>query len=314
MFVVTGATGNTGSVVAKSLLSAGKQVRGIGRNTERLRFLELEGGEPVAADLTDPDALAKAFEGAEGVYVMIPPDISTHDPFGYQESIFESIATALERAKVRDAVALSSIGADKPEKTGPVVGLHRMEQRLNRIPDLNVLHLRPGYFMENTLAQIAIIPTAGSTLGPLLPDLKLPMIDTVDIGNAAADALLKQDFRPHETRELLGQRDISMNEVTSIIGKGIEMPDLKYFQAQDKDIRAALVGIGMSQEMTALILEMTAALNSGYMKALETRSPHNTTRSSYETFFQQNFLPRYKGTYTTQPKVIGVPIEPQQAA
>ena len=102
-------------------------------------------------------------------------------------------------------VTLSSIGADKTEKTGPVVGLHDLEQQLNGIEQLNVLHLRvQATLMENTLAQIGIIRGTGMTVGPLRPDLKLPMIATRDIGEAAVSALLKLDFRQKKTRELLG--------------------------------------------------------------------------------------------------------------
>ncbi len=101
----------------------------------------------------------------------------------------------MEQAGVQYAVSLSSIGADKPDRTGPVVGLHRFEQRLNRIPGLNVLHLRPGYFMENTLAQIGPVQALGIAAGPLDPDLKLPMICTGDIGMAAAGFLLGWNSR-----------------------------------------------------------------------------------------------------------------------
>jgi len=47
--------------------------------------------------------------------------------------------------------------------------------------------------------------------------------------------------------------------------------------------------------MADLILEMSAALNSGHMRALEQRSAQNTTRTAYETFVAEEFLPRYEG-------------------
>ena len=79
MFVVTGATGNTGSAVANHLLAEGKKVRGIGRSAERLQRLAQKGAEPFVADVTDSQALTRAFQGAEAVYVMIPPDYSAAD-------------------------------------------------------------------------------------------------------------------------------------------------------------------------------------------------------------------------------------------
>lgn len=294
MYVVTGSTGNTGSVVADRLLAAGKQVRGIGRSAERLQRLRQTGGESFVADLTDREALADAFAGAKGVYVMIPPDPSSKDFRAHQNAIIEAVAVALERSKVKYAVALSSIGADKAEKTGPVVGLHQMEERLNRITGLNVLHLRAGYFMENTLMQAGMIDPLGMAAGPLMPELKLPMIATRDIGAAAADALFALDFKSHQSRELLGPGEITMSEVASVIGKLVGKADLKYMHLPQDQVRAAMLEMGMSPDLVSLILEMSTALNTGHMKALEARNPRNTTPTSFKTFAEEEFVPEYQ--------------------
>jgi uncharacterized protein YbjT (DUF2867 family) len=295
MYVVTGATGHTGNVVAKSLLFKGEKVRVVGRNPERLTALVAQGAEPFTADLTDTASVARAFVGAKAVYVMMPPNITSPDFWRFQERVTDAIATALRSAGVTHVVTLSSIGADKTEKTGPVVGLHYLERQLNALDRLKVLHLRAGYFMENTLAQIGIIQKMGMCVGPLRPDLKLPMIATQDIGEAAANALLTLDFHEKQTCELQGQRDISMGEVAQIIGKAIGKADLRYVQAPEEQVRPALIQIGMSPNMADLILEMSAALNSGHMRAWEPRSGHNTTPTSYETFMTEEFVPLYEG-------------------
>jgi uncharacterized protein YbjT (DUF2867 family) len=295
MYVVTGATGNTGKVVAKTLLKQGAKVRVIGRSLERLQGLAAEGAEPLAADLTDVAEVTKAFMGATAVYVMMPPNHTTPEVRSFQDRVTNAVAAALRSTGITHAVTLSSIGADKSDRTGPVVGLHQLEEQLNSIDGLNVLHLRAGYFMENTLAQIGIIQKAGMAVSPLRSDLKLPMIATEDIGEAAAHALLAADFRQKQARELLGQRDISMSEAAQIIGKAIGKPDIRYVQAPDQQVRPALMQLGMSANMADLILEMSAALNSGYMRALEVRSAQNTTPTSYETFVAEEFLPQYEG-------------------
>lgn len=295
MYVVTGATGNTGRVVAEQLLKQGKKVRAVGRSADRLHTLATKGAEPFVADITDQEALTKAFTGAEAVYAMIPPNVSTDDVDGYEDQVIEAVAGAIEKAGIKRAVVLSSIGADKAEKTGPVVGLHKLEERLKEIDELNVVFLRAGYFMENTLAQAGIIHAMGSVGGPLRGDLKLPLIATSDIGAAAAQALLKQDFSGHQTRELQGQRDVSYNEITAIIGKAIGKPDLGYVQLNDDQLRPAMQQMGMSANFVNLLLEMSASLNSGYMRALEKRTPQNSTPTSYETFVADTFVPLYKG-------------------
>ena len=295
MYVVTGATGNTGHIVAKQLLTSGHKVRAIGRTADRLQSLVAQGAEPFVADLSDKQALTKAFTGARAVYAIIPPDLTSQDYRPYQDRITDSIAAALAAAKVPYAVTLSSFGADKPDKTGPVVGLHHLEQQLNQIAGLNVLHLRAGYFMENTLAQVGIVKSIGITAGPLRPDLKLPMIATRDIGAVAAEELLKLDFQQKQTRELQGQRDLTMTEAAAIIGKAIGKSDLVYKQLPDEQVRPALTQLGMSLNMANLILEMAAALNSGHMRALEPRSARNTTPTSYEVFVAEEFVPAYQG-------------------
>ena len=294
MFVITGASGNTGSIAAERLLASGQDVRVVGRDARRLERFIQRGAESFIADLTDVPALTSAFRGARGVYVMIPPRIDSPDPRGYQEQVGESIAEALANSGVTHAVALSSVGADKPGKTGPVVGLYNFEQKLERISSLNVLYLRAGYFMENLLPQIGVIQNFGMVAGPLRKDLLLPLIATRDIGAFAADALGKLNFTGKQTHELLGQRDVSYNEIAGVIGKAIGQPGLRYQQMRASELRPALLQMGMSGEMADLLLEMADSLNSGYMAALEPRSAQNTTPTSIGEFVASEFVPRFQ--------------------
>jgi uncharacterized protein YbjT (DUF2867 family) len=294
MYVVLGASGNTGHIVANSLLAKGKKVRVLGRNATHLQPFAAQGAEVFIGDLTDISALNKAFQKADSAYVMIPSNPASRDPLGHQERVTDNIAAAVKSAGIKNVVVLSSIGADKSSGTGPVIALHNFEQKLDRITSANVLFLRAAYFMENTLPQAAIIRMMGSSAGPLRPDLKIPMIASRDIGAAAADALLQLSFRGKQTRELLGHRDLNYNEVVAIIGKAIGMPDLKYIQAPNDQIRAGMVQSGMSDQVARLLLEMAEALNSGYMQALEPRTPDNTTPTSYETFVAERFVPVYQ--------------------
>jgi uncharacterized protein YbjT (DUF2867 family) len=294
MYVITGATGHTGTIAAQSLLSRGHVVRVVGRSADRLRHLTSAGAEAFVGDLADAEKLTQAFQGAQGVYVLVPPNITSNDVRSYQEQVNDAVATAVARSQVKFVVALSSIGADKQSGTGPVVGLHNLEQKLNRIDSANVLHLRAGYFMENTLGQVGAIRAMGFTGGPLRPDLKIAMIATRDIGTVIAEALIQLDFKGKQTRELLGQRDITMVEVAATIGKAIGKPDLSYRQLPDEQFIAAVMQMGMSQNMASLIVEMSGALNSGHMKALEPRSARNTTPTSYETFVAEVFAPAFR--------------------
>jgi uncharacterized protein YbjT (DUF2867 family) len=222
---------------------------------------------------------------------MVPPDLANPNYSAYQDKVIDAVASALETGAPANVVVLSSFGADKPDKTGPIAGLHRMEERLKRISGLNALFLRAGYFMENTLPQAGVIQQMGVTAGPLQPDLKIPMIATRDIGAFAADALLHLEFRGYQTQELQGERDLTMPEATGVIGKAIGKPDLQYRQVTYDQFRGILLQMGASQSIADLFVEMSEALNSGYVRALESRSHRNTTRTSYEQFVREEFLP-----------------------
>lgn len=293
MIVITGATGHTGHVIADKLLARGESIRVIGRDEGRLAQFVQKGAEAFVADLTDTISLPQAFRGAKSVYLMIPPNPAASDVNAFQEQVSDALASATREAGVEYAVLLSSVGADKPEGTGPVVGLHKFEQKLNAIEDLQALYVRAGYFMENLLPQISVIKNFGLLAGPLRAELRVPMIASRDIGAFAADALLALNFSGKQTRELLGQRDVTYREVAGVIGRAIGRPDLAYTQLPASQLKPAFTQMGMSDSMADLILQMSEAMNAGYMAAIEPRSAQNTTSTSIEQFTAEEFLPRF---------------------
>jgi uncharacterized protein YbjT (DUF2867 family) len=290
-YVILGATGNTGSIIADFLLSKGKKVRVVGRDAERLQRFVRHGAEAFTGDMSDTAALTKAFGGARAAYLLLPPITSRED----QERESDAIAKAVTESGLPYAVHLSSYGAHVPEGTGPVTGLHSSEQKLNAISGLNVLHLRAAYFMENNLSAISIIQEMGIFGHALVPDLKLPMMTTGDVGNYAAQRLLDLDFSGKQTRELLGERDLSMAEATAIIAHGIGKPDLRYVQFPYDQVQQVLEQMGMSPKKAAVYIEMFKAINAGILAAQEPRSRENTTPTSFEKFVQDVFAPAYHG-------------------
>src|SRR6266478_5854053 len=294
-YVILGASGNTGSIVADFLLSKGKKVRVVGRDSGRLQRFVDKGAEAFRADLSDAAALTKAFSGARAAYLMLPPVKSRED----QERQSDAIAKAVKESSLRYAVHLSSYGAQVPEGTGPIAGLHSSEQKLNAISILNVLHLRAAYFMENNLAAIGMIHGVGIIGNALLPDLKLPMIATPDVGDYAAQRLLHLDFPGKQTRELLGERDLSMTEATAVIARGIGKPDLRYEQFPYNQVQQVLTQIGIPPKGAALYIEMYRAINAGVLVPQEPRSPENSTPTSFEKFVQDVFAAAYHGKAAT---------------
>ena len=299
MYVVLGATGHTGSIIATSLLLKGEKVRVVGRDAARLERFARKGAEAFTANVSDAAALSKAFSGARAAYLMLPPSMTSPDYRADQERESDAIAQAVKETGLHYAVHLSSFGADVPEGTGPIAGLHSSEQKLNAIGGLNVLHVRAGYFMENNLLAIGMIQGMGIFGHALLPDLKLPMIATRDIGDYVAERFLKLDFSGKETQELLGQRDLSMSEATGILARGIGKPDLRYVQFPYEQVQQVLMQMGVPQKTAGQFIEMYRAANEGVVAAQERRSAENTTPTSFEKFVQDVFAPAYHGKAAT---------------
>ncbi len=292
MIVITGATGHTGSKIADILLSRTEKVRVIGRDAGRLRPFTARGAEAAVGDLGDREFVARAFAGADAVYALIPPAYQAVDFRAYQAAIAKNIVAAIEKNGVRHVVSLSSQGAQLPEGTGPIAGLHDMEERLNGLAGASVLHLRAAYFMENLLMNIGLISTSGIMGSAIRGDLRMPMIAAKDIAAYASERLALRDFAGKKVQDLLGPRDVSMDEAARIIGGKIGKPDLTYVQFSYEDTEKALAGMGFSRDVARLYIEMSRAMNGGATAGKRTRE--STTPTSIEEFAEL-FAEIYKG-------------------
>jgi len=284
MYTITGATGNIGSRVADILLARGEKVRLISRDAARLqRFVE-RGAEAAVGDLKDEKFLTGVFSGAKAVFAMIPPNYGAQNFRAYQNVVGTAIATAIAGAGVTHVVNLSSQGAELPRGTGPIMGLRDQEELLNGLRGVNVLHLRCTYFMENLLVNVPFIHEHGFAGSALRGDLKFAMIATRDIADRVAGHLLARDFSGKSYRDLLGQRDLSLQEAFTIIGRRIGIIDLKYVQFTYEDAAAAMVAMGISPNVSSQLIEMSQALNAGLFAVNKPRTAENSTPTSIEEF------------------------------
>ena len=295
MIVITGATGNTGRSAAETLLGKGEKIRVIGRDQSKLQPFAARGAEIFTGSADDAESMAAAFKGADAVYLMLPPNMQIENYRAYQDRVSDAYAAAVKESGVRHVVTLSSLGAQHPQGTGPIVGLHNLEEKLNAIPGLNVLHLRPAAFMENLLASIQPLRTMGTLPGPAAADRPAPQIAARDIGTYAAGRLATRDFSGSSVQELLGQRDYSMREAAAIIGQAIGKPNLGYMQVPLPMLEGALVQMGFPKPFAALMIEMFKGQNAGLCDPQEPRSQKNTTPTTIESFSAEVFAPAYLG-------------------
>ena len=183
-------------------------------------------------------------------------------------------------------VTLSSIGAHLSEGAGVVQGLERMEKSLNALPGINVRHLRASYFMENTLAQVGTIKFMGMMASPVRGDLKVPMVSTKDIAAVGLKRLTDLDFTGSSYEYILGQRDVSYNEIAQIFGEKIGIPDLRYETVDYDQAVNVMMGMGMGASVSRKLVEFVKSVNEGLVLADVKRTPENTTPTSIEEFAQ----------------------------
>jgi uncharacterized protein YbjT (DUF2867 family) len=259
-------------------------VRVIGRSADRLKPLLDKGAEAAVGSLEDEGFLIEAFSGPTAVFSMIPPNMQAEDVREYQNKIGGTTAAAIDKSGVSHVVNLSSLGAHLPDKTGPITGLYDQEQRLNKLDRVNVLHLRPTYFFENLMAFIPMIRNMGMCGSAVKGDIAFPMIATRDIAAEAVERLILLDFKGHTVKELLGERDVSMNEAVAILGAAAKIKDLPYVEFPYDEAETAVRGAGLSADMARSYIELQRCVNEGIAITDAVRTSENTTETKIEDF------------------------------
>lgn len=286
-YVITGATGKIGKIVATELLAKGQNVTVIGRNPGKLKELADLGAIAMTGDSYDREFLTTTFKGADAVFCLLMPDMFAADILKEQKQIADNYFSAIKAANVPNVLLLSSVGAHLRKGAGIVDGLGYMEELFLGLKDVNVLNLRPTYFMENTLGLIGIIKQMGIAGTAVSADQKFPMVATKDIGAVAAKRLLNLSFEGNTVEYVLGPRDMSYSEVTAIAGQAIGMPELQYMQFPAEEAVKGMVASGFCGEDAArLMVDLAKALNDGSMLNGHQRTEANSTPTTYEEFSQ----------------------------
>ncbi|MGD0893852.1 MAG: NmrA family NAD(P)-binding protein [Terracidiphilus sp.] len=217
MFVITGITGNIGGELARTLLREGRPVRAVVRDAAKGESWEQNGCEIAVADVNDAAALAKAFKGAEGVFILMPPVFDPSPGFSEARAFAANMKYALEVAKPGKVVYLSTIGADAKQEN--LLTQHTIAEQALRGVELPITFLRPAWFMENASWDVGPAREQGvvpSFLQPL--DRAVPMVATADIARLAAE-LIQENWTGSREVELEGPRRITPNEIAATFAR-----------------------------------------------------------------------------------------------
>jgi uncharacterized protein YbjT (DUF2867 family) len=294
-YAVVGATGHTGRPIALGLLAGGHNVRVVSRDPARAKDLIERGALLFQGRADDAALLSRAFEGADAAYLMIPPNAEAPDHLAAQDAHSAAMVAAIQQTGLPRAVTLSSIGAHLSHGAGVVQGLQRMEALLESIDGHAVLHLRPGYFLENTLFQVGPVLEMGVMVSPIRGDLALPMIATRDIAAYALERLAALDVNGKGVQYLLGAADVTYDEVARILGRAVGKPELRYVQATPEQTKEAMTAMGLGSSYVDRLNEFVVALNEGRVLSGHRRDARSTTPTTVE-----GFAPVFREAYVAQ--------------
>jgi uncharacterized protein YbjT (DUF2867 family) len=260
MYVVVGATGNTGSAVADTLLSRKQPVRVVVRSADKGAAWKAKGAEVAVASLDDVSALAKAFEGTKGVYLLVPPNYGAQTWLADQRSRMDRAADAVKKSAVGHVVFLSSIGGHIAGGTGPIRAARYGEEALGESVK-NLTILRPCYFMENWVPVIGAARANGVLPTFIAPPAKIPMIATDDIGRIGAECLIAGS-QERQIVEMAGPEEYSPAQAAAALGLLFG----RTVTAQHAPLSAVVPtfkSFGFSDEAAKLFEEMYASFSTG---------------------------------------------------
>jgi uncharacterized protein YbjT (DUF2867 family) len=271
--IITGSLGNIGKPLTQKLTARGHDITVISRNADKNVSIEMLGARPAIGKLEDTSFLTETFTGADAVFCMVPPDFSQPDQMLYYEKLGHCYADAIRESGIRSVVLLSSYGAHLPSGTGFITGSYRTEQIFNTIPNITLSILRPTFFYYNLLAFTGMIKAAGFIGAVYGGRDKLAMVSPLDIATAAAEELQAEE---HVTRiRYVNSDEKTCDEVAAVLGKALDMPDLKWIALPKSQVQQALLERGLSPDTVMNLVELGEALHTG--RLLEDYTLHRPT-------------------------------------
>jgi uncharacterized protein YbjT (DUF2867 family) len=259
--VTTGSLGNVANLVVKKLINAGHNITVITSKSDRTAAIEALGATAAVGSISDADFLTETFKGSDAVFTMVPPSLGTTKMIENLANAGKAYVEAIQTANVKRVVMLSSVGGDAPKGTGPIQGVHQIEESFKALKQVNVTVLRSGFFYTNFLRDIPLIKSKNVFGNNYKGDDRLLLTHPEDIATAIAQEL-QISGNGYEVKYVIS--DISTgNKAAAILGQAIGKPELTWSQVPDDVLQQGLTAANLPSELIGLIVEMGQGVRTG---------------------------------------------------
>jgi len=290
---VVGATGRIGARLTRTLLSAGHQVKALSRGGAALDKLVEAGAEPFLGSFdTGTGKLDAFFQDADAAFLMVKTDWSNIE--GHYPMVAQRFVDALKNSPVKLAVSLSALGSDVKGKTGHSESFYHLDEKLNELSNIDIVHLRAAWFMENTMVWMEPVARFGRIAWFYNPDLKMPWVATDDIADLAVEELTNPSGEHRALREV-GSEDVTMAELAGIIGKEIGKPvEYRCIDRTKKEIEAQFLSRFGTLDRWLDDTLTANAYNTGTVRFHSKGPPIRPEMpTKFEAFIRDFWVPRY---------------------
>jgi uncharacterized protein YbjT (DUF2867 family) len=290
---LTGSLGNISKPLAEILIRAGHEVTIISSDAKKRAAIEALGAKAAIGSVADIAFLTNSFKGADVVYTMVPYNFAATNYRQFVGEVGNNYAKAIKVAGIKRLVNLSSIGAHLESGTGPILGLHDVEQILNQLDNVAVKHLRPAIFYNNFFFDIALIKSQNIMGNNYGKEKRLIMVHPKDIAEVAAYELQSSFIGKSHRYIISEERNIS--DIVKILGSAIGKPELSWVQFTNEQTLAGMTASGiMPPNIANLYIELGTAIDKGILWEDYDRSKSEITgKIKLVDFAKEAFAPVY---------------------
>ncbi len=286
--VIAAASGQVGRRTAEKVFQAGAETILLSRRPEQFADLVAQGAIVKSISSDDAPGLIAATENVDALFWLTPPKLNGSSLSNWYIQTAMAGATAVRENSIERVVNISSIGAGAKPNLGTVSFSGDVEAIFNQT-GANILHLRPGYFMENFLTQVESIRQDNTVSFSYASDHDIPWISTDDIGDEAAKYLLDDRWAGQWTRNLMGAKNLTPLETTAILSQVLDR-QIEYVRVTIESLQQQLALFGATPNVQRELGQLFHALGDPDGVYATARTPEAITPTTFEQFARNKLL------------------------